>query len=334
VSLLATQETMDASLITSTPSLVAIAIVALCAVYLATFRYSKVAVTGRSKRRKKKKDAAPQNAPQNATQSAAAQDNAQSQNPQDPPSSSLRHVGIVMDGNRRYGKAKYGPAGYLRGHADGGRKLEQCIQWCIDHRAAQQRSYPLCPPTLHTLTVYAFSSENFNRPKPELDGLWSIFTSQSHTLSKQCKDLNVRAVIVNTCGWDQFPASVADALKRIQQDTEECTGLTVNVCVGYSGSEDVCRAVEKMCSSSSSGSSGSKKKRAVAPEDILEHMSINTQIDLLIRTSGEMRLSNFALYNLAYAELLFVDKPWPEFTREDFVQAVENFERRDRRYGK
>jgi len=246
-------------------------------------------------------------------------------NPQDPPTSNLKHIGIIMDGNRRYGKTTYGPAGYLRGHFDGGKKLEEAIGWCCDLRASTS-------PLLTELTVYAFSSENFSRPQTELDGLWTIFISQSPTLSKQCRDLNVRARILNTCGFARFPPNVVKALKSIESETASCTGLNVNVCVGYSGSEDVCRAAESLSQTANGG--GGLKSHSLTPECILPHLQIKSQIDLLIRTSGEARLSNFALFNLAYAELLFFEKAWPEVTKEDFVQATDSFENRDRRYGK
>ena len=114
---------------------------------------------------------------------------------------------------------------------------------------------------------------------------------------------------------------------RMYAHTETCSGLTVNVCVGYSGSEDICRAAEAI----------SQTKRApgsLSPDDFLPYLQLSSPIDLLVRTSGETRLSNFALYNVAYSELLFVDKPWPEFGKDDFQAAIDAFDDRDRRFGK
>ena len=227
-----------------------------------------------------------------------------------------------MDGNRRYGKAKYGAAGYLRGHYDGGVKLEHCIEWAASLRSSQS------PPALQSLTVYAFSSENFSRPQRELDGLWDVFRTQAPSLADRCRRLNVRARILNTCGFSKFPDSVVAALKKIEAGTAACSGLSVNVCVGYSGSEDVCRAFESL------SLLGSIPPSSLLPSSLLSHLQLPHQLDLLVRTSGETRLSNFALYNLAYAELLFVEKAWPEVTKEDFMDWCEGYEAKERRYGK
>lgn len=231
-----------------------------------------------------------------------------------------KHIAVIMDGNRRYGQEMYGDA--LSGHWDGCRKLLEFCTWCQAERIPE-------------LTVYAFSTENWNRSPREVDALMGLFLSYCRELRIEAMRRSIRVVVLST-ETARIPPLVRSALDDMERDTTQAAGsrpsLQLNVCLSYGSRGEivqVCRTLVRQC-----------VRGEMHCDDITEHtlagaLSTTSDPDLLIRTSGEMRLSNFLLWQLAYAELFFVTKRWPELVKNDFVSILQSYGRnRQRRYGK
>ena len=229
----------------------------------------------------------------------------------------LRHLAVIMDGNRRYGRRRYGDA--TRGHADGGRKLTEFIEWCMELGVT-------------TLTVYAFSTENWGRPAVEVKLLMDLFTTHLAQIHAEAIGRNVRMRILASDEGRVPPAMLAD-MRRMERDTRGCDGFTLNLCISYGGRGEIVNACRQIAADVGRG--------ALREEDIDEG-AVGARLlsgalpdpDLLLRTSGEHRLSNFLLWQLAYTELLFVPQTWPEMTRQDLVDTIDEYQRRTRRFGK
>ena len=230
----------------------------------------------------------------------------------------LRHLAVIMDGNRRYGKRVYGDA--TRGHADGGRKLTEFIEWCGELG-------------VHTLTVYAFSTENWGRPAAEVALLMELFAThlaQIHAEALQ-RDVRIRILASDEA---RIPAGMLGDMRKMERDTASCKGLQLNVCMSYGGRGEIANAAKALAKDVARG--------AIAAEAIDESAVASRLLgdgacpdpELLLRTSGEQRLSNFLLWQLAYTELRFVPQTWPEMTRQDLVDAIREYGHRGRRFGK
>ena len=236
------------------------------------------------------------------------------------PSTVPRHIAIIMDGNRRYGKEVHGDTG--RGHADGGRTLSRVIDWCLEFG-------------VEVLTVYAFSTENWNRDPKEIDLLMDIFVSQSDEILTEAKRRNVKVTVLSSKP-EMLPTFVQQKFEQLERETMSGCGMTLNLCVSYGGRGDIVNACRSVASKF-------RKGEIQHMEDINEEMLSQEMLtgdctvpdpDLLIRTSGERRLSNFLLWQVAYSELIFVEKHWPAFEREDMLMVLNEYHRRKRRFGK
>lgn len=222
-----------------------------------------------------------------------------------------------MDGNRRYGRKRFGDAS--RGHAEGARRLTEFVEWCID-------------AGVEILTVYAFSTENWKRSKEEVDYLMSLFQEHMEQIRRESMDRNVRLRIMAS-EPDRLPGHILETIKRMENDTMHNTKFTLNLCVSYGGRSEivgVCRSI------AADVACGALKESAIS-EQLLSERLLSSGLpdpDLLIRTSGEQRLSNFLLWQLAYTEIIFLSKPWPSITREDLSDCIVHYNRRTRRYGK
>lgn len=234
------------------------------------------------------------------------------------PSRVPKHVAIIMDGNRRYGRRYRGRA--TSGHYDGSRKLLQVAKWCIAER-------------VHVLTVYAFSTENWNRDPAEVAALMSIFTKYCEELRTEAIERNIRVRVLSS-DHGRIPPHVKVGLDRLQDDTESCIGgLQMNICLSYGGRGEILGACQALAHRTARGE--------LAPDSITEKEFQDALLtshcpdpDVLIRTSGEYRLSNFLLWQLAYTELFFVDKNWPELEKSDFLRVIRSFaDGRSRRFG-
>ena len=226
-----------------------------------------------------------------------------------------QHVAIILDGNGRWARAKGMPRNY--GHAQGSKNVERICEeaWRMG---------------IKYLTVYAFSTENWNRPKDEVDALMSLLRNYMKTCLKTAakNDMKVR-VIGDISRLDE------DIIKRIldlEEATKENGGLNFQIAINYGSRDEILRAVRRIADDCVAG----KIKTEAIDEEIFEHYLDTHDIpdpDLMIRTSGELRLSNYLLWQLAYTEFYFTDVPWPDFTKEELLKAIEQYNARDRRYG-
>lgn len=225
------------------------------------------------------------------------------------------HIAIILDGNGRWAKAKGMPRNY--GHAQGSKNVERICE----------EAYRM---GVKYLTVYAFSTENWNRPKDEVDALMKLLRNYMKTCLKTVakNDMKVR-VIGDKTGLDE---DIRNRIAELEEATKDNGGLNFQIALNYGSRDEIVRAVRRV--------SEDVKEGKVKPEDIDEKM-FETYLDthgipdpdLMIRTSGELRLSNYLLWQLAYTEFYFTDIPWPDFTKEELSKAIEQYNRRDRRYG-
>lgn len=227
-----------------------------------------------------------------------------------------RHVAIIMDGNGRWAKQK----GHLRifGHSHGVKAVNGVIE------AASEMG-------VEFVTLYAFSTENWNRPKIEVNALMELLVS---TIRKETPTLIKNNIKLQTIGDRKtLPENCNKQLEETVKVTEHNTGMTLILALSYSGRWDIIEAVKKIAIDVKAGT--------IDPEQINEgdlNRALNTSAypdpDLLVRTSGEQRISNFLLWEIAYSEIHFTDVLWPDFTKSDFYKAVLDYQSRERRFGK
>ena len=226
-----------------------------------------------------------------------------------------RHVAIILDGNGRWARSKGMPRNY--GHAQGSKNVERICEeaWRMG---------------IKYLTVYAFSTENWSRPKDEVDALMKLLRNYMKTCLKTAakNDMKVRVIGDKTRLDDDIRSRIAE----LEEATKNNGGLNFQIALNYGSRDEIVRAVQRIAADVRVGK--------MEPEDITSEV-ISSYLDthdipdpdLLIRTSGEERLSNFLLWQLAYSEFYFTDVLWPDFTKEDLVKAIEQYNARDRRYG-
>ena len=226
-----------------------------------------------------------------------------------------QHVAIIMDGNGRWAKQK----GKIRtfGHKAGVKAVKASVAFALKNK-------------IKSLTLFAFSSENWNRPAEEVGVLMELF---SLVLNSEVKKLHKNDVKLTVIGdTSRFDAKLVEKITKAQALTADNKALTLNIAANYGGKWDIVNAARQLCTDVQQG--------RLAPQDINEdtfnaYTCAHDQpaVDLLIRTGGEQRISNFLLWQLAYAELYFTDVFWPEFNEDVFRQAVTNFSERQRRFG-
>ena len=225
------------------------------------------------------------------------------------------HVAIIMDGNGRWAKKRHMPRSY--GHIKGANVLEQIVE-DADSLGIKY------------LTVYAFSTENWSRPPEEVKVLMDLFRKHFLTAFENCAKNNVvTRVIGDRTGLD-------DDLRKTIDDLEESsknnTGITFTVAINYGSRDEILRAVRKMAEEVKEGNLEPSEIDSDVFEDHLDTKGLPDP-DLLIRTSGEERLSNYLMWQLAYTEFYFTDVAWPDFNKKELIKAIEKYSGRDRRYG-
>lgn len=227
-----------------------------------------------------------------------------------------KHLAIIMDGNGRWAKKQ----GMLRvfGHENGTKSVRTTVENCA--RLG-----------IENLTLYAFSTENWNRPKAEVDTLMKLLVS---SLKKEIKTLQENNIRLNSIGsLDKLSESVRKSLSEVIEKTKNNTRMTLTLALSYGSRDEIIQAVREI--------SVKVKNNLILPGDIDESTINNhlyTQnlpdVDLLIRTSGEHRISNFLLWQIAYAELYFTDVLWPDFGETELYDALVDYQKRERRFGK
>ena len=226
------------------------------------------------------------------------------------------HIAIIMDGNGRWAKQK----GLVRsiGHEKGTKAVREVVE------ASAELG-------LKYLTLYAFSTENWNRPKLEVQTLMKLLVS---SLKKEISTLTDNNIKLSAIGnLDKLPDKVYNELKEVISKTKNNTRMTLTLALSYGSREEIVHAVKEI---------GNKVKNNIISPDLIDETIINehlyTQnlpdVDLLVRTSGEQRISNFLLWQIAYSELYFTDVLWPDFSKQELYKALYNYQNRERRFGK
>lgn len=227
-----------------------------------------------------------------------------------------RHVAIIMDGNGRWAKERN--LDRSAGHVEGVNTVRSITEIASEIG-------------IEYLTLYTFSTENWNRPKEEVDALMNLIVV---AIEKETPDLiknNVRLMMIGDL--DRMPEFARERLQKCMNDTSHCTGLVLNLALSYSSKWEIIEAFKAIAAKAKSGE--------VDPEDINDslisaHLSTRNipNPDLLIRTGGDLRISNFLLWQIAYSELYFSKSYWPDFSKDQFCEAVLEYQLRERRYGK
>ncbi len=221
-----------------------------------------------------------------------------------------KKIAIVLDGNRRYAR-KLGLKPWL-GHKYGLRKLEELFKWCMELGIKE-------------LTLYCFSTENFNRARKEIDYLFGLFWEEFNKM-KEGKGVFKDKVKINVIGRiHMFPKKMQKAMRQVMQKTMKNKNLIVNLALAYGGRQEIIDAVNKALKN--------KKVRKVNEGVITQNLYLKSEPDLVIRPGGEKRMSNFLLWQSSYAELFFIEKLWPEFTKEDLLECIAEFNKRQRKFG-
>lgn len=226
-----------------------------------------------------------------------------------------RHVGIIMDGNGRWAKSK----GKLRieGHRRGVHAVREAVSFAVKYQ-------------IQSLTLYAFSSENWSRPQSEIDSLMELFI---WALEKEVKKLHTNNVKLNIIGdISVFNQKLQNRIIEAEILTMNNTGLTLNIAANYGGQWDILQATQKIAEKVANGLLSVEQ---INIQEIEKNLSTYGQsaVDLLIRTSGEQRVSNFLLWQIAYAEFYFSPLHWPDFDENEFLNAIQVFNTRERRFG-
>lgn len=227
-----------------------------------------------------------------------------------------RHIAIILDGNGRWAKKRGLPRNM--GHTQGSRVVEKIC------RAAYDLG-------VEYLTVYAFSTENWSRPPEEVNALMKLLSSYLKDCLKTSRKNNMRVRILGDIS--ALDISFQEMIKQLEEDSAENTGLNFQVALNYGSRDEILRAVKKVIEDCEEG----KLKREELDIDCFSSYLDTAGIpdpDLLIRTSGEMRLSNYLLWQLAYTEFYFTDVLWPDFNKEELEKAIDYYNKRDRRFGK
>ena len=227
-----------------------------------------------------------------------------------------KHVAIVMDGNGRWANSRFRPR--IWGHVRGSQVVSNIVE------TADSLG-------IKSLTLYAFSTENWNRPKIEVDTLMKILIK---SLKKELKTLQENNIKLNAIGnLEKLPKSAQDELLDVIEKTKNNSRMTLTLALSYGSREEIVNAVKNI---------SDKVKNNIISIDSIDDSIINEhlytrnlpEVDLLIRTSGEHRISNFLLWQIAYAELYFTDVLWPDFKEQDLYEAIISYQKRERRFGK
>lgn len=225
------------------------------------------------------------------------------------------HIAIILDGNGRWAKKRHLPR--TLGHKQGSANLKTIAIECSKLG-------------IKALSVYAFSTENWKRPKEEIDYLMKLPKEFTETYKGQFKDNDIRVIFSGR--RDRINSTNFDLLNEIEEKTKDRKGLILNICFDYGSQTEILEAVKEI---SLKVKDGSLKTEEINNELFTNHLYTSElpPLDLMIRTSGEQRLSNFLLWQLAYSELYFTKKHWPEFSKKELYKAIHNFQSRDRKYG-
>ena len=226
-----------------------------------------------------------------------------------------RHIAIILDGNRRWARERGKTASF--GHKEGAKTLEKIVRYANKIG-------------LEYITVYAFSTENWKRTAEEVKALMSLLQNYLDEYSKRADTENIKVKILGDISV--LSEGMQKSIKKCMERTKDNTGVTFNIALNYGGRDEIVKAIKQI--------SKQIKEGKITEEDITEQMVSDNLYtkgepdpDLLIRTSGEIRLSNFLPWQLVYSEFLFIDKNWPEFEEKDLDEAIIEYQKRTRKFG-
>lgn len=226
-----------------------------------------------------------------------------------------KHIGIIMDGNRRWAKSKGKPISY--GHKEGAKTLEKIVRY------ANQIG-------LEYITVYAFSTENWKRAEEEVNSLMLLLQNYLDNYAKRADTENIRVKILGDIS--ALSNGMQKSIEKCMERTKDNTGVTFNIALNYGGRDELLKATKKIASL--------VQNNEIQVEDITEQLIADNlytkgqpDLDLIIRTSGEKRLSGFLTWQSTYSEILFIDKKWPDFEEKDLDEAIIEYQKRTRNFG-
>ena len=227
-----------------------------------------------------------------------------------------KHIAVIMDGNGRWAKKR----GMRRefGHRAGRKAVKKIVESCAELK-------------IKNLTLYAFSTENWNRPKLEIDFLMQLLFL---SLKDELKNLNKNNIKFETIGnLDRLPKKIGNFLEKVKEETKENSALTLTLALSYGSRNELVEVVKEISTKVKNNIISAKKIDETVINDHLYTRHL-PDVDLLIRTSGEKRISNFLLWQIAYSELYFTKKMWPDFRKKDLYKAIVSYQNRERRFGK
>ena len=227
-----------------------------------------------------------------------------------------QHIAIILDGNGRWAKSKGMPRNY--GHAQGSKNVEKICE--VAYKMG-----------VKYLTVYAFSTENWNRPQSEVDALMTLLRNYMKTCLKTAEKNRMKVRVIGD--KTRLDDDIRTRIEELEEASKNNDGLNFQIAINYGSRDEMVRAMRKMMKDCEAGKITSDEVTEEVFESYLDTHGIPDP-DLLIRTSGELRLSNYLLWQLAYTEFYFTDVPWPDFTKEELEKASMQYNNRDRRYGK
>ncbi len=231
------------------------------------------------------------------------------------------HIGLILDGNRRYAR-EMGFEDVTKGHVEGARKLDDVLQWCAEL-------------DIKIVTIWVFSTDNSQRDKDEIEGLLRVIERKIDELSKN-PIIRLNGFRIKVLGnLELLPDRLKETIRRCEDRTKDNEDRILNIAVGYGGREEIVEAVKRAIREK--GASGAEDLAgSITMDDITSNLYTVgiPDPDLIIRTSGEIRLSGFLLWQSAYSEFYFCDAFWPVFRKIDFLRAIRSYQQRSRRFGK
>ncbi len=219
------------------------------------------------------------------------------------------HIGIILDGNRRF--AKNNKKQFWKGHESGAERVENLLNWCIELKIKE-------------LTLYCFSLENFDRSKKEVNFLMDLFKKWFKKLENDKRIIENKVKIKFAGEREKLDKGIQAIMERIERKTEGYDNHIINFAIAYGGKQEIISAVKKMI----------KENKSINEKNLQDSLWIKDEPDLIIRTGGEKRMSNFLPWQSTYSEWIFLNKMWPEFTKKDLENAISEFKSRKRRFGK
>ena len=226
----------------------------------------------------------------------------------------ISHIGVILDGNRRY--AKDNNKLVWQGHYEGGKKLKEFLQWCQEEKIKE-------------ITLYTFSMQNFNRPKDEKEKLFELFEKQLDDFIRnhQFEKNNIKINFIGRINL--FPENIYKKMIKLMENTKDNSEYIINLAMAYGGREEIIDAINKILIDFKNNSN-----LKINEDNFKNYLYLKSEPDLIIRTGNAKRTSNFLLWQSNYSEWFFIDKMWPEFTKNDFKECISEFHSRERRFGK